>query len=82
MRTYYVLVNITLSVDDEILQTARRRAEAMGKSVNQLVREYLEQLAGKANREGLAAELAELSRNPQGNSRGWKFNRDEIHERR
>ncbi len=54
----------------------------MGKSVNQLVREYLEQLAGKSDLKALVAEFEELSRNPQGNSRGWKFNREEIHERR
>ena len=75
-------MNLTLSVDDEIIEEARRRAEAIGKSVNQLVREYLEQLAGKSNREALVAELREMTRNSTGNSRGWKFNREELHERR
>ncbi|HKW18544.1 MAG TPA: DUF6364 family protein [Terriglobales bacterium] len=75
-------MNLTLSVDDEILKKARRRADAMGKSVNQLVREYLGQLAGDPDIEALAAEFRELSRHPTGNSRGWKFNREEIHERR
>jgi hypothetical protein len=74
-------MNITLSVADEVVEAARRRAEAMGKSVNQLVREYLERLAGKSNLEVAAAEFEELSRHPKGNSRGWKFNREEIHER-
>ena len=75
-------MNITLSVDDEVIQEARRRAEAMGKSVNQLVREYLEQLAGRSDREALVAEFRELSKKPLGDSKGWKFNREEIHERR
>jgi Arc/MetJ family transcription regulator len=75
-------MNITLSVDDDVIQEARRRAAVLGKSVNQLVREYLEQLAGKSDLEAHASEFRELSRNPTGNSRGWKFNRDEIHERR
>lgn len=82
MRTYYVLMNLTLSVDDDIVQGARRHAEAMGTSVNQLVREYLEQLAGKPDRAALVAEFRELSKKPLGDSKGWKFNRDEIHERR
>jgi uncharacterized protein DUF6364 len=82
VRTYYLKVNLTLSIDDEIIQQARRRADALGKSVNQLVREYLEQLAGKSDLKVLADEFEELSRNPLGNSRGWKFNREEIHERR
>jgi len=75
-------MNLTLSVDDEVVQQARRRAEAMGKSVNQLVREYLERLAGKPDLAALAAEFRELTRNAKGNSHGWKFNREEIHERR
>jgi plasmid stability protein len=75
-------MNLTLSVDDEIIKKARHRADALGKSVNQLVREYLEQLAGKVDRNALADEFREMTRNAQGNSRGWKFNREEIHERR
>jgi antitoxin component of RelBE/YafQ-DinJ toxin-antitoxin module len=75
-------MNITLSVDDQVIQQARRRAEAMGKSVNQLVREYLERLAGKTDFKALADEFRELTRNATGNSQGWKFNREEIHERR
>ncbi len=82
MRTYYLLMNLTRSVAEEIVKAARRRAEAMGTSVNQLVREYLEQLAGKPDRTALVAEFRELTRTASGNSRGWKFNREEIHERR
>jgi hypothetical protein len=74
-------MNITLSVDDEVIRKARRHAEALGTSVNQLVREYLEQLAGKRDPKELAAELERLWEQGSGNSHGWKFNRDEIHER-
>jgi len=75
-------MNLTLSVDEDLVQRARRSAKSMGKSVNQLVREYLEQLAGKPDREALVAEFRELSKKPLGDSKGWKFNREEIHERR
>jgi hypothetical protein len=75
-------VNVTLSVEDEVIVRARRRAEAMGTSVNQLVREYLEQLAGRSDLNLDAAEFARLSRLAHGDSRGWKFNREELHERR
>lgn len=75
-------MNITLSVADEVVQAARRHAEAMGTSVNQLVREYLEQLAGKTDPNADAAEFERLSRIAQGNSGGWKFNREELYERR
>lgn len=76
-----MIVNVTLSVPDETLNEARRRAEAMGTSVNQLVREYLEQFSGKGDLETAAAEFERLSRISGGNRSGWKFNRDEIHER-
>lgn len=74
-------MNVTLSVDDEVIRQARRHAEALGTSVNQLVREYLEHLAGKTDPYADAAEFERLSRLAQGNSQGWKFNREELHER-
>ena len=75
-------MNITLSIDDEVIRCARRQAEALGTCVNQLVRDYLEQLAGARDPIADAAEFARLSRLSHGNSRGWKFDREEIHERR
>ena len=77
-----MFVNITLSIDDGIIQKARRRAESMGTSVNNLVREFLEQLAGKSDAEADANEFERLSRASKGNSQGWKFNREELHQRR
>jgi len=74
-------MNVTLSIEDEVIQKARQRAEATGTSVNQLIREYLEQLAGKRDPNADAEQFERLSRTSQGNSRGWKFNRDELHER-
>ena len=75
-------MNVTLSVDDEVVALARRRAESMGTSVNQLVREYLERLAGKSGAASDAAEFERLSKASRGDSRGWKFNREELHRRR
>ena len=48
-------------------------------SVNQLVREYLEQLAGKSDPNEAAEPFSQLSRISQGDSRGWKFDRGELH---
>ena len=77
-----MFMNLTLSIDDDVIREASRRAEALGTSVNQLVREYLEQLAGKSDPNEDAAEFERLSRLAQGNSRGWKFNREELHRRK
>jgi hypothetical protein len=54
----------------------------MGTSVNQLVRDYLSRFAGMDNPGALADEFEQLSSSSTGNSRGWKFNREELHERR
>ena len=75
-------MNLTLSVDDEVVRRVRHQAEALGTSVNQLVRDYLEQLAGTSDRVANAEEFTRLSRLSHGDSRGWKFNREEIHERK
>jgi hypothetical protein len=75
-------MNVTLSIAEETILEARRRAESMGTSVNQLVREYLERFAGKSDPALDAAEFERLSRSSKGSSSGWKFNREELHERR
>lgn len=75
-------MNITLSVEDGVIRKARRRAESMGTSVNQLVREFLEQLAGNTDADADADEFERLSLASKGNSHGWKFNREELHQRR
>ena len=82
MRTYYVYMNITLSVDDAVIEEARRRAEKLGTSVNQLVREYLENFVNQSDAARDAEEFERLSRTSGGNSHGWKFNRDEIYDER
>jgi len=42
----------------------------------------LEGLAGNTDAYADAAEFERLSRSAKGNSRGWKFKREELHERR
>jgi hypothetical protein len=74
-------MNLTLSVDEQLVKRARKKAHAMGKSLNQLVREYLERLAGGDDAERDVAELRQLSRAARGRVRGWRFSRDELHER-
>jgi Family of unknown function (DUF6364) len=79
MRTYNVGMNLTLSIDDQVVSRARKKAEALGKSLNQLIRDYLQKLAGGDNPEQSIEEFRRLS--GKGHSRGWRFDRSEIHER-
>ncbi|PYX29898.1 MAG: MerR family transcriptional regulator [Acidobacteria bacterium] len=72
-------MNITLSVDKQLVARARKRADALGKSLNQLIRDYLQKLAGGDDAEQSIEEFRRLS--GKGHSRGWRFNRNEIHER-
>jgi hypothetical protein len=72
-------MNVTLSVDEQLVARAREKADAMGKSLNQLIRDYLQTLVGGDDPERSIAEFQRLS--GTGNSRGWRFDRDEIHER-
>jgi hypothetical protein len=72
-------MNVTLSIDDQLVTRARKKAEAMGKSLNQLIRDHLQKIAGGDDPEHSMEEFKRLS--GSGNSRGWRFNRDEIHDR-
>lgn len=72
-------MNVTLSISEKVVERARRRAAALGKSLNQLIRDYLEGLAGEDDPERSMQEFKRLS--GRGDSRGWRFNRDELHER-
>lgn len=79
MRTYTVFVNLTLSLDEQLVSRARKKAESLGKSLNQMIRDYLQTVAGGEDPDRSIEEFKRLS--GQGNSRGWRFNRDEVHER-
>jgi hypothetical protein len=74
-------MNLTLSIDKRVLERARKAARSLGKSLNQVVREFLEELAGSSSAEDDVEELLRLSKESKGHSRGWVFNREEIHER-
>ena len=61
MRTYTVLMNVTLSIDEQVVERARKKADALGKSLNQLIRDYLQKLAGGDDPERSIEEFNRLS---------------------
>ncbi|MFU8822370.1 MAG: DUF6364 family protein [Gammaproteobacteria bacterium] len=75
------MANLTLSLDDELLQKAREAALREQTSVNALVREYLERYVDARSRrmEALDAldELADRTRSAS----GGPWSRDSLHER-
>ena len=73
-------MNLTLSVDEALLTKARQVAKAMNKSLNQLIRDYLEQLVA-GNIKNDINELHRLSAKGQGSSKESHFNKEEISEK-
>jgi plasmid stability protein len=75
--------NLTLTIDDELLKRARIRALEQDTSVNALVREYLEGLAGQARTQDAVRAVLELAeRSESGSGLGGRtWTRDELYER-
>ncbi|MGD0516670.1 MAG: DUF6364 family protein [Thermoguttaceae bacterium] len=77
-----MMKNITLSADDEVIAKARSYAKEHNKTINQLIRDYLVELVELQDREKLVEQFDELVRkNACYPEKGWRFNREEIHER-
>lgn len=74
--------NVTLSVDEKVLATARRYAAERGTSVNALVREFL---LGISRRRDQAREarkqIREMSRKSAARIGFVSWSRDDLHER-
>jgi hypothetical protein len=74
-------VNITLSIDEQLVERAREKLRATGRSLNQEIREHLEHIVGADA--DLERDLDFLrSTAGCGDSKGWKWNRDELYEER
>ena len=74
-------MNITLSVDERIAEQARAAALAMGKSLNQAVRDYLEQLAGSQQLDAELRSFEQSALASPGRLAGWVFDRDDANRR-
>ena len=75
-------MNITLSIEERVAENAREAARKMGKSLNQVVRDYLEQLAGSAHAEQDFEAFERHCLNSKARLNGWIFDREEANARR
>ena len=74
--------NITLSIDEQVLSTVRQHAAMHSTSVNQLVRDYLGEIAQRENRARNARRrLRSLSNRSAAKVGGASWTRQELHER-
>jgi hypothetical protein len=76
--------NITLSVEEEVLDKVRIAAAKRRTSVNGLVREYLEQVARSEAQAGSARErlLQLIDESPGRLGPNWKWNREDAYQGR
>ncbi len=75
-------MDIVLTIDEPTAARAAEAARAMNKSLDQVLRETVEQLAGGVSAEHDCAEMARLTAESTGRLGGWTFDRDELHARR
>ncbi len=73
-------MNITLSIDERLIQRAREKLRAAGRTVNQEIREHLERIVGDDDIERDIKFLEETA--GRGNSSGWKYSREDAYENR
>ena len=73
-------MNVTLSIDERVVAEARRIAALRGTSLNQLVRDYLQELTRSDDAEAVVARLDALWAESSYRSEG-SWTREELHER-
>jgi hypothetical protein len=78
-----IMKNITLAVEEEVLDKVRIVAAEKRTTVNAMVREYLLEIAGRDEKiENARRRLLELMEQSKGDmGPGWKWSREETYER-
>ena len=77
-------MNLTITVDDEVLRRARIRAIEQGRSVNAVLREFLKSYAGASVESKARSRLADLARgsNATSGGEGRRWTRNEVYDAR
>jgi hypothetical protein len=75
-------MNLTLALDEELVARAREVARKQGTSLNEMVRGYLESVAGRRHASAVLDELKRSWSKHPGRSGGRKIARDEAYEGR
>ena len=76
--TAFVLKNITLSADEQLIEQARLLAKSQHKTLNAMFREWLEQFTARS---GGAQEFDALMKRLKHVQAGRRFSRDQMNER-
>lgn len=73
-------MNVTLSIDERVVARARQIAVVRGTSLNQLIRDYLEDLTRPGDVKSVLDQLDTLWSTSTGRSQG-PWTREELYER-
>ena len=74
------MANLTITVPEAVLKSARLRALEQGTSVNALLRDYLSQFAGTQSAQAKAAQrILDLSRTARAGRGKARYSRDDLH---
>ena len=74
--------NITLAIDEKLLEASRDYARKHHTSLNAMVRELLKrEVAGGEGEAGLDHFL-KVVKEARGDSRGWKWKREDVYDRK
>lgn len=82
MRTYPVGMNITLSIDERLVERAREAARRRGVSLNAMIRGFLESVTGESSTKDAGEELLELMERRPGRSGGRRVRREDAYQGR
>ena len=74
-------MTLTLSIDRDVVERARAAARRLGRSLDQMVDQYLRELDDPNGTAQQIQELRRLSLEGRGRSGGRGFDRDELHAR-
>lgn len=77
------MANLTITIDESVLRRARTKAAAGGTSVNAVMRDFLEQYAGRSDVAAALAEMFEIADSAGASSgeAGITWTREDLHDR-
>jgi hypothetical protein len=74
--------NVTLAMDERLLEESREYARKHHTTLNAMIRKLLQQKVTRPLAVDWLKELLRIADEGHGNSRGWKWNREEIYDRK
>jgi hypothetical protein len=75
-------MNLTLSADEQLIKKMREVAAKRGSSLNQMIREYMQEATGSRDPQIKADEFVRIAKEHSGESPpGFRFDREEAHRR-